>query len=549
MPASDRTSNADVGQQPGADPAIEPLLPSYLPARRWFSGKSRPIRSTTLFDRSTPGTALPAGTHLALVEVAFEDGATDRYFLPLVERQESAADVEGAVLGRLENGRFLVDGLEDAALARALLDAIADGATIPMRHGRIVARPTRALAEVDFDPATLAARPTRAEQSHSGYRFDDRLLLKIFRRLEAGLNPDVEIGRFLAERTTYRNVPTTLGTLDYEAGASGIEPVTLALLQPWVENEGTGWDHALRILGETLSRLAAGPETLPPAEMGYATLLEHVHAPPPPSLVSRLADDLLGAARLGRRTAELHLALASRDDDPAFRPVPITRDDLALWSSEIRAQVERSLAALREAVRSLPGPLRADAAQVLEARADLLDQLSGLADAPASGVRIRVHGDYHLGQVLCRGDDFTILDFEGEPIRPLAWRRQTHTAWRDVVGMLRSYDYAASAALLARTGDGPALRARLEPWAAAWRSWMGVAFVRRYLEVAGTAEFAVPEPATRAALFRALLLDKALYELNYELSHRPDWAPIPLRGILSLLPTPTADDAGTASDL
>ena len=164
--------------------------------------------------------------------------------------------------------------------------------------------------------------------------------------------------------------------------------------------------------------------------------------------------------------------------------------------------------------------------------------VAGLAHAPARGQKIRIHGDYHLGQVLAQNDDFVLLDFEGEPVRPLSWRRQPHTAWKDVAGMLRSFDYAANAALFELTQDQPDDQKSLAPWAAAWSSWISEAYLRRYLETAGSAAFLCDDSVTRAALFRTFLLDKSLYELQYELNHRPRWVMIPLQGILSLLESP-----------
>jgi trehalose synthase-fused probable maltokinase len=200
----------------------------------------------------------------------------------------------------------------------------------------------------------------------------------------------------------------------------------------------------------------------------------------------------------------------------------------------VRAQVDASLGALRAVVRDLAPPVAAVAREVLGGRDELLDLLRGLAEGEASGWKTRIHGDYHLGQVLRTGDDFAILDFEGEPLRPPEERRRPHSPWKDVVGMIRSFDYAANAVLLDLGCDDPAAPERLAPWAAAWRSWMSATFLRRYLETVGDAAF-VPHAATRSALFRAFLLEKAAYELQYELNHRPHWVPIPLRGIRSLL--------------
>jgi maltose alpha-D-glucosyltransferase/alpha-amylase len=258
-------------------------------------------------------------------------------------------------------------------------------------------------------------------------------------------------------------------------------------------------------------------------------------SPPPPAVADAVGPYLRSAATLGTRTGELHLALAANARDPAFAPEPITAADLDALRGAIREQAEKALTTLRAAVGRLTGEVASGARQFLDAGPGLLDDPPAVPGPGANGQKIRCHGDYHLGQVLWADDDFIILDFEGEPTRTVEERRARQSPLKDVAGMLRSFDYAAHAGLFAVARDRPGDFARLQPWADLWRDGVSAAFLRAYRGAAGGAAFLPAEPARFAALLDAFVLDKAFYELVYELNNRPDWVRIPLRGILGLL--------------
>lgn len=534
--------------------AIHEQLPQFLRGRRWFAGKARTVDAVRIVDETSPGT-LPGTTVLALVEVGFRDGAADAYFMPLGMATGDAVGrlAPGAEIARVAGtgGPAVVyDALFDDATCAALLDAIALGWQTPTRAGRILATTTAAFGEARGPAdADLAVRRGSAEQSNSNILYGDRLLLKVFRRLEPGRNPDLEIGRFLSERTDFDRIPRTAGALEYER--PGADPVTLAILQGLVANQGTGWEHALHVLAAYYDRVAAPGGPPASADVAGRSPLEVAAAVPPPVVVEQaIGDYLLAAATLGRRTAELHLALASVTDDPSFAPEPLMEADLRALARGVREQVETSLNLLRASLDRLSGPVARQAQRVLEETPDLLELLVGLPALTPGSTKIRLHGDYHLGQVLRVGDDFVILDFEGEPARPLARRREKQTPLKDVVGMLRSFDYAAYAGLFASAQDRPGEFERLEPWAQAWQGWTSAAFLRQYLATAAGAAFLPDEPGVISRLLRAFSLDKALYELLYELNNRPDWVRIPLQGILALLEHgsggPTAPEGGSS---
>jgi maltose alpha-D-glucosyltransferase/alpha-amylase len=490
------------------------VLPGFLRAQRWFGGKARRLEQVRLTDWGD----LPAGdgrAFLVLLEVAFADGGSDLYFLPLaVTAGRLNPELRPWVLARLtgpEDEAVLHDALADDAVCLALLDAVGAGREFHTREGTVHAFATAAYGELRGSPnVPLPVVRGPATSSNSLVFYGRRLLLKLFRRLQVGINPDFEIGRFLTEVRPLDRVPKVAGALEYRRPGRG--PITLALLQERVENQGDGWEHTLEELGRYFGR-ATGPL---PADLGTKT------------------DYLEAAETLGRRTAELHLALATGTSDPAFAPEPLTEGDLEALREDVRAQGRQALTALRDNLDRLPADVGPAGRQLLETGPGVLEHLE-TGPAGATGKKVRCHGDYHLGQVLWVKNDFVILDFEGEPTRPVEERRGKQSPLKDVAGMLRSFHYAAYAGLFAATRDDPEGFGRLEPWAVLWQREVSAAFLRAYRATAGDVAFLPADPGRFAVLLDAFMLGKAFYELVYELNNRPDWVRIPLRGILALL--------------
>jgi maltose alpha-D-glucosyltransferase/alpha-amylase len=263
--------------------------------------------------------------------------------------------------------------------------------------------------------------------------------------------------------------------------------------------------------------------------------VQHRHEPPDETFAGGYVDS---ARLLGRRTAELHLALAEDSTSAAFAPEAWTREDVARIVADAEEQIAVARALLESDAVTIPGEVAAGARELIARAGAAVRERYGPPRAGAldgAVAKIRVHGDYHLGQVLWAEGDFYILDFEGEPARPLEERRRRESPMKDVAGMLRSFSYAAYAALFSHSGGRAEELARLEPWAAAWQRWTSAAFLTGYLAAAGAASFVPRDPVQRAALLELFVLDKALYEMNYELNNRPDWARIPLRGLAELL--------------
>ena len=378
----------------------------------------------------------------------------------------------------------------------------------------------------------------RADQSNSSLVFDDRFIMKLFRKIEPGQNPDLEIGRFLTERARFPHVPALCGALEYQDPRDSDEPATVAVLHQLMPNEGDAWSHALGSLGRYYERLLSEGEGLEADVEHLPPLLGLAEAKP-----SALAEDLMGdyldlAELLGRRTAELHGALASDTTDPAFAPEPVTAHYQRALYQGMRATARRRLRELRRSLRGLGEPAHALAEEVLERESEITGRFEALIADRVRASLIRGHGDYHLGQVLYTGNDFVLIDFEGEPARPLSERRIKRVALRDVGSMLRSYDYAAEVGRLDVAGRGLVERdseafAGLAQWAAFWQRWVGGAFLRGYLDAAKPPFATTPEET--AQLLPAYLLDKALYEVAYELGSRPELVDVPLRGIRTIL--------------
>jgi maltose alpha-D-glucosyltransferase/alpha-amylase len=367
----------------------------------------------------------------------------------------------------------------------------------------------------------LTSRTSSAEQSNTSILYDQRLILKLFRRIQPGENPDAEIGRFLTETARFPRIAPFLGEI------RGNNTTTLAMLQGLVENEGDGWQWTLDELSRFYESVAALGSPPNPAM-----------ADSPNAVREHAALSLEAAGLLGRRTAEMHLALATPTDNPYFVAECFITDDLVDEADRIDAQLTTTLAALKRGIRHLTETTADNAALVLSRRLDLHARAHAIASATpnSAGQRIRIHGDYHLGQLLRSHGDFVILDFEGEPARSLAERRTKQSPLKDVAGMLRSFSYAAYAGLNGFAQRRPDDARNLEPWARLWQSAVSDEFLRAYHSTVESSDPSlVPTQGQTQLLLKAYLLEKSLYELLYEMNNRPTWVHIPLAGIQNLL--------------
>ena len=503
-------------------------LAPFLQRQRWFASKSREIRTVEFSDWTTVRSGQEPA-FLAIISVLYTDGWTDSYVVPMALLSGAAADQAvrsspSTVIARITGARkgAIVDGMLDNDVCERLLDtAIREGRLATMKGG---VRGTSAGAGVDLPSEHVWTR-VAGDQSNTLAFVNDRYVLKVFRRIEPGINPELDIARYLTSKH-FRHTPTLVGALEYDRPAH--ESGTLGLVETAAQHQGTAWQFSIDELSRYYERVAA-------REAGAREQADvNTGSEPTPFFKALESWYLTSATTLGRRTAELHIALAD-STDPAFAPEPTRRDDLVALAEMFRENARTSLDLLQTNEPLLPESTRALAAQVLASRTALVERSGAIEGLANAGARIRIHGDYHLGQVLKAEEDFVILDFEGEPARSLAERKSKHSPLKDVAGMMRSFSYAAYAALFAFCLNAPDEFATLEPWADTWRHWAGRAFLTGYRDVmAGYGAAILPDDAGVRTLLRAYMLEKAFYEMRYELNSRPDWVRIPLAGILHL---------------
>lgn len=523
------------------------LLPQYLQARRWFRSKARRIKAVQIVD-TIPIHSGSCSAYILLVNVDYTEGDAEVYVLPLTfvtgDRAEQLLQyLTHTVLARLrvedaDIEGVLYDPIVEQDFCTILLDAIKTRRRMRAPNGEVTASPTRILSIIlNATDAELEANPIKAEQSNSSVIYGDRLILKIFRKLEPGINPDLEIGRFLTEHS-FQHTPPVAGMLEYQR--SGTEPATLAILQGFVTNEGDAWQYTLDVSSHYFERALTeyADVEIPSVVVSTRSLLDMSEQEAPPLAHEMIGAYLEAARLLGQRTAEMHLILASDTRNPNFAPEPFTSLYQRSVYQSMRSLSTRVLQILRKELPDLPERMQENAQKVVDSESDILQRFGALLDHKMLATRIRCHGDYHLGQVLYTGKDFAIIDFEGEPARPLSERRIKRSPMRDVAGMLRSFHYASFAAL-SQQASGVSLRAEdsaiLEPWASYWYFYTSTVFLSAYREQAGNASF-IPQAGDEfEVLLNVFLLDKAMYELGYELNNRPNWVHIPLQGILQLL--------------
>jgi maltose alpha-D-glucosyltransferase / alpha-amylase len=523
--------------------ALEGALTRILPRRRWFGAKARDIRRLQITTAIPVGEGREPEAFLLLFDVEYTEGEPETYSLFLAHaRGAEALDLRhhqpGALVAEIEIAgqggarEILYDALFRPAFGHRLLLDIARRRSYKGEGAELVPFLGSAMERSGLE--ALEARVSRAEQSNTSVFFDGRYVLKLFRRVEAGVNPELELGRYLTETARFPHTPPLAGGLELRRGRG--EPLSLAVLQGYVENQGDAWQHTLDTLGRYYERILTTEPLKPPPEMepDLLSLARDLPAEPPAIL-----EVYPGSARLlGQRTAELHLALAAAEGPAELVPEPITALHRGSIYQSSRTLAERTLQALRRGLEGLDAEDQDRARRLLDSREELVRRFRRVEKESIEALRIRCHGDYHLGQVLYTGNDFVIIDFEGEPARPLSERRLKRSPLRDVAGMVRSLDYAGETALRQTRERGLAHAEHLpvlEQWARYWYQWNAAYYLAAYLEHCGDAPFLPRAPDHLALLLDVFLLEKALYEVGYELNNRPRWVGIPLRGALRLL--------------
>lgn len=523
--------------------ALELILTRHLPSVRWFSGKALRISRTAIVDRIPIGG--PNGTRIfyLVLRVEFLDGQPQDYgmfvtALPGAQAGEVRQSSPAACIAVIHaNGTAwqLVDATVVPAVARLLLESFESRRRFQGRHFALH-------YALDFRlPRRTGAGPTATsvlvgEQSNTSITYSEGLILKTIRRLEPGTNQQVELERYLATTPFAGHVPRIAGVM--ELSRLHQPPTTIGVLETLIPHRIDAWSFALEEVEAFLEATAHEP---PPALTGFAAgrfPFGHTEdSPVTPWLVER-SDAWLNLTRtIGRRTAEMHLALAS-SVAPDIAPEPHTPFSRQAWAHSLRSRARETFLALRSAGPAMEEPLRSLAESVLARREEVLQRLAEVSKRPLSGIRIRCHGDYHLGQVLLTGTDVAIIDFEGEPARTLGERRARRSALSDVAGMLRSFHYASKrgARALLHAEKVPGVeRTHLQAWAGAWYVWTAGNFVHAYRETLAAAGQLQDEDEEFGFVLQTCLLEKALSEVVYELGHRPEWRDVAFEGLLEAL--------------
>ncbi len=522
-------------------PRLEAALLKYIKIRRWFRGKAKGVKGLTLVDR----VPIPVGesqVYLAFLQVNYAHGEDETYLLPItfspvelsgeVVRQSGHAAIAQLKLEDTNEKGWLLDALMEKDFCQSLLNLIAFRGRFKGQEGKLKAFSRKAVRQlVSPDQIVLEPRTMGVEQSNTSIVFGETFVLKIFRRLDPGINPDLEIGNFLTEKD-FEHAPRVKGFLQYEKND---EVACAGILHQFVPNQGDAWSYTLDILGGYLERILTLDPKVQKNLPSSINILETGEGDIP-QVVSELIHPYKESARLlGQRAAELHLVLSSDPENPNFAP-----ETLSALAQRSLYQSMRNLtmgvfqiAATR--IRTLPETVHAEARNFLDRRTDIMNRFSELKERRIATKIIRCHGDYHLGQVLHTGKDFIIIDFEGEPSRTLGERRAKRCPLTDVASMIRSFSYAAHSALLSRASIRREDVAILEPWIESWHKYVSALFLESYLETAKNAPFLPKNKEDMNILLKAFLLEKAIYELGYELNNRPDWVGIPLKGIKDIL--------------
>ena len=498
------------------------LLKPYLALRRWFAAKDHAIAGARLVH----GAILPgAAGDILLAELEVQSAGasarSDTYLLPLGivwEDEASGALPQQLALARVRRGRrvgLLTDGFAVDALPHTVLTMLRGGTAVPVEGGHISFLPTPQLDAVHIAP-DAEIRRLSAEQSNSSLIFGDAVMLKMLRRTTSGIHPEIEMSEYLTARG-YANAPPLLGSVWRVSDDGGRQ--ALMVVQGFVRNQGDAWTWLLDSLARTVETLATAGDDAAEEVDAFAPLLAFT-------------------AAIGTRLGELHAVLALPTEDDAFAPQAATAADGTEWATDVRAQLEAAMAALAR-VDNWPDQASAEQAGFLVANAQALVGENGvldrLLDAVPGALKTRIHGDFHLGQVLIVQGDAFLIDFEGEPARPLSERRAKSSPLRDVAGMLRSFDYARAVAATGRSAMTPSAAERRAPLLERAHATMSAAFLDAYRLAHDSAPQRWSEPAVEDSLTDLFLLQKAAYEVCYEAANRVGWLPVPLRGLADLV--------------
>ncbi len=518
------------------------VLAGYMRGSRWYREKSEKVRKVEIADILPMGTAEDR-TWVLFVRIDFTGRASQIYLLPLSlafkeEGERIREEFPGGIVAfaktRDADG-VVYEGTYNETFRSELLKIFLSRKKYRGKAGEILPYRGKQLKSMAGElEGTAPSRVLKVEQSNTSILYKDVFFFKLYRKLETGINPDVEMLRFLTEKKKFSQVPTFAGNADYKSPAFG--PASLGMLVSFEANQGDAWEYTqstldryfenILSLAPELEKLPSSPEKLTPISLKEV-----------PPLLMELTDsfylEMIGL--LGKRTGELHLALASDRQSREFKPEPFSKLYQRAVYQSLRSLLKRVISSAKQVQRKAGEELKREIQGFLDLEGTILEEFSSIRDRRIQAEKIRIHGDYHLGQVLFTGRDFVIIDLEGEPARSLSERRLKYSAFRDVAGMLRSFHYAVYSSFLRHIHLRPEDEEYLHSWLDLWYTQVSGVFLHAYLETVDGASFIPPEEEQREKVQNIFLLEKAVYEIGYEINNRPDWLRIPLRGIQRVL--------------
>jgi maltose alpha-D-glucosyltransferase / alpha-amylase len=525
------------------------LLPQYLKKSRWFGGKARNVRSVRIVESIDLN---HSDIKLLILNVSYFMGSSESYLLPLsfvyrTEDKKIASDFPESIVSRLyinKREAFLYDAVYNEKFHKIFLETIAHSKKIKSKNYTFVGRPGKKFKTlINKNNINIPSNILKVEQSNTSVIFKDVFFMKVFRKLEEGLNPDIEVTKYLTEKKDPANVPTYAGHV--EISRTSKAPISLCILQKYIASEASAWTYAQDNIKHFFDMILSKAQELkssdeqnkdqenPDNKTGTSSEHKIVKSLKMGKFIGTLFLEMV--ALLGKRTGEMHLKLSEGVDNPDFKPESFSLLHQRAIYQSFGSQARFVFRLLKKQLSKLPENIQKNALEVLALEKDINKRFKLILQKKYSAKKIRIHGDYHLGQVLFTGKDFTIIDFEGEPARALSERCLKKLALKDIAGMLRSFHYAAYSTLLFQKSVRDDDIALLELASDFWCSKVSSVFIASYFETVGKAEFLPKTSKELVSLLQSYLLDKAIYELGYELNNRPDWVLVPLKGIKQVL--------------
>lgn len=541
----------DIVEQPAIEALENKILANYIMRLRWFGGKGRGLEHIRIKSHARIPTE-DSSIIIFLLEVSYRDGLPDLFQLPVAfGKGEIAVKLKErcpqSVISLLKvNGEegTLYDAIYGIDFQQVIIENMARSERIGLPVGELVFSGSDALKAHMSQQEKIRPRVISAEQSNTSITYDNAFYLKLYRKVDQAINPDVEINRFLTQEGGFKHIPAYIGNIEWRLPNS--EPMVLGMMQEMATSTSDGWAYILDRLHNFNEQVLSSMPSPPASTVLKGSLTSSAAYEELPEEIRNLLDgtDAELIRLLGVRTGELHMALSSENDLPAFKPEPYSLHYQRSLFSSFQSLVRVAFQSLSRNLKNLPENVQAEAREVLDMKDELLQLLKQIYHHKIDVTKIRIHGDYHLGQVLFTGKDFLIIDFEGEPARSYSERRLKYSALRDVAGMIRSFHYAAYGSLFLGNQIREEDIEKLIPKVEQWYHYMSGFFMKAYLDTVDGLSFIPKESGDLHILMQTFLLQKAVYELNYEVNNRPSWVTVPLRGIKSIIEASRQNKAG-----